>query len=99
MNKLFGSVAGQYAVLVGVAVVGFVVIHQLLKKDVTDTAGAVAHPFGQAFDDWFNGLVGGPVTTPQGTTSPIGATRDQVVTPNYVPDISNVLPAAQSSWQ
>lgn len=94
MNKLFGSVAGQYAVLVGVAVVGFVVIHQLLKKDVTDTAGAVAHPFGQAFDDWFNGLVGGPTTPASSAT-----TRDQVVTPNYVPDISNLLPASQSSWQ
>lgn len=66
--KFFNSTAGGYSVLVVVGVVGFLLIHRALKKDVTDTAGALQHPFGQAFDDWFNNLVGGP-TTPTATNN------------------------------
>lgn len=58
--KFLSTTAGGYTVLVAVGVVGFLLIHRALRKDVTDTAGALAHPFGQAFDDWFNNLVGGP---------------------------------------
>jgi hypothetical protein len=61
--KFLSTTAGAYAVLIAVGVVGFLLIHQALKKDVTDTADALKHPFGQAFDDWFNNLVGGPTTT------------------------------------
>jgi|GEM_PF-6755226 len=69
--------------LLGVAVIGFVVIHHLLRKDVTDTAAAVSHPFGQAFDDWFNNLVGGPtVTTPASGPAATGAT-DPATDPNF----------------
>lgn len=68
--KFLSTTAGGYTVLAVVGVVGFLVIHSVLKKDVTDTAGALKHPFGQAFDDWFNGLLGGP-TTPAPTPAPL----------------------------
>ena len=67
--KFLNTTAGGYTVLVVVGVVGFLLIHRALKKDVTDTAGALAHPFGQAFDDWFNNLVGGPTTGGPTTTT------------------------------
>jgi hypothetical protein len=60
--KFLSTTAGGYTVLIAVGVVGFLVLHQVLKKDVTDSADALKHPFGQAFDDWFNSLVGGPTT-------------------------------------
>jgi len=64
--KFLSTTVGGYTVLVAVGVVGFLLIHRALKKDVTDTADALKHPFGQAFDDWFNNLVGGPTTpTPE----------------------------------
>lgn len=65
--KFLSTTAGAYTVLVAVGVVGFLLIHAALKKDVKDTADALKHPFGQAFDDWFNNLIGGPTTTPADT--------------------------------
>jgi hypothetical protein len=70
--KFLSTQAGGYTVLIAVAVAGFLAVHYVLKKDVTDTAGALQHPFGQAFDDWFNNLVGGPTTpaTPADNIAP-----------------------------
>lgn len=60
--KFLSTQAGGYTVLIAVAVAGFLAVHYVLKKDVKDVAGAAQHPFGQAFDDWFNNLIGGPTT-------------------------------------
>lgn len=56
LNTLAKSEAGAYAFLGIVVIVGFVVIHSALKKDVTDAAGAIQHPFGQGFDDAVQGF-------------------------------------------
>lgn len=71
--KFLSTQAGGYTVLIGVAVAGFLAVHYVLKKDVTAAAGAVSHPFGQAFDDWFNKLIGGPTTGGDSTTPPASA--------------------------
>ena len=48
--------AGGYTLLLTVGVVGFLVIHYVLKKDVTDTrdwlGNFIEHPIGQDFDNW-----------------------------------------------
>ena len=67
--------------LIAVAVVGFLLIHRELKKDVKDTADALKHPFGQAFDDWFNNLLGGP-TTPATPAAYSGAPDFGLTDPN-----------------
>ncbi len=69
--KFLSTTAGGYTVLIAVGVAGFLLIHAVLKKDVTDTAGALKHPFGQAFDDWFNKLVGGPTTSTPTPAAPL----------------------------
>jgi hypothetical protein len=62
----FGTLAKNpatgYAILGVVVVVGFVVIHSLLKQDVKDAGNVIKSPLGQGFDDTvqrgFNWLFG-----------------------------------------
>lgn len=72
--KFLATQAGGYTVLIAVGVIGFVVVHAILKKDVKDTADTLKHPFGQAFDDWFNNLIGGPTT---------GGDSQPAIAPNF----------------
>lgn len=63
----------------------------------TDTvSGGVFSTIG----NWLSGKVA-DVTMPYdpNSTQPTGVNRDQVVTPNYVMDINNLVPSAQQTWQ
>lgn len=40
-TAFLGSMGGQYAVLATVGIVGFIIIHNILKKDIKQTAGAI----------------------------------------------------------
>jgi len=87
MKGFLNSTAGGYTVLIAVGVVGFLLIHRALKKDVTDTADAIGnwfqHPLGQGFDDWVSSLFSSdkpdPSTTPN---SDLGGTNFGLTDPN-----------------
>jgi len=69
--KFLSTTAGGYTLLVAVGVVGFLLIHRALKKDVTDTADALQHPFGKGFDDWINDKIFGTSSTPAPAPAPL----------------------------
>jgi len=54
--NFLSTTAGGYTLLIAVGVVGFLLIHRQLKKDVTDTrdwlGDFIQHPLGQDFDNW-----------------------------------------------
>lgn len=71
---------------------------------VVGTLGAAANSASggtfASLGQWLSGKIAS-VTMPYDPNSaqPTGVTRDQVVTPNYVPDIGNLTGQAQQSWQ
>jgi hypothetical protein len=74
LGNLAKSEAGAYAFLGIVVIVGFVVIHSALRKDVSDVADAAKHPFGQGFDDavqgFFDRIFGSTPDTTENSDAP-----------------------------
>lgn len=78
------TTAGGYTLLIAVGVIGFLVIHRTLKKDVTDTTDAIGnwiqHPLGQGFDDWVSSLFS--KDPPPDNNADLGGTNFGLTDPN-----------------
>lgn len=86
MKGFLNTTAGGYTLLIAVGVVGFLLIHRALRKDVTDTTDAIGnwlqHPLGQGFDDAVYDLFHPNQKPPADNNADLGGTNFGLTDPN-----------------